>query len=249
VDRLLEATSHAEARHFWFRGLRRFVGPLLDAAVSGRERPRVLDAGCGTGWNLRTLTPLAGGHGIDLNRTGLGCARRAGLTRLARASVTALPFHDATFDLVTSFDVLYALAGSDARRAMSEMARVLRPGGTLVVNVAALDILRGGHAVLAEEVRRYDRRLLRAEVAEAGLEIVRLTYTNASLFPLILAARVVQRLAGLRTPEDTGREISVPPAPVNALLDGALALEAACLRAVNLPFGSSLLCAARKPGR
>jgi hypothetical protein len=103
--------------------------------------------------------------------------------------------------------------------------------------------------VLAEEVRRYDRRMLRAAVADAGLEIVRLTYTNASLFPLILAARVVQRLAGLRTPEDTGREISVPLAPVNALLDGALALEAACLRAVNLPFGSSLLCAARKPGR
>ena len=77
---------------------------------------------------------------------------------------------------------------------------------------------------------------------------MRLTYTNASLFPLILAARVVQRLAGLRTPEDTGREISVPPSPVNALLDGALALEAAWLRVVDLPFGSSLLCAARKPG-
>ena len=249
MDRLLEATSHAEARHFWFRGLRRFAGPLLEAAVAGLDRPRVLDAGCGTGWNLRTLAPLAGGHGIDLNRTGLGCARRAGLTRLARASVTALPFQDATFDLVTSFDVLYALTEVNARRAMSEMARVLRPGGTLVINVAALSILRGGHAVLAEELRRYDRRMLKAEVEEAGLQVVRLTYTNASLFPLILAARVAQRLAGLRTPEETGREISVPPAPVNALLDGALAVEAALLRVANLPFGSSLLCAARKRGR
>jgi SAM-dependent methyltransferase len=249
LDRLLEATSLAEARHFWFRGLRRFAGPLLEAAVAGRDRPRVLDAGCGTGWNLQTLTPLAGGYGIDLNRTGLARARRNGLVRLARASVTALPFHDATFDLVTSFDVLYALAEGDARRAMSEMARVLRPGGTLVINVAALSILRGGHAVLAEEVRRYDRRMLRAEVEDAGLHIVRLTFTNASLFPLILAARVTQRLAGLRTPDDTGREISMPPAPVNALLDAALAVEAAWLRAANLPFGSSMLCAARKPGR
>ena len=248
MDRLLEATSRAEAGHFWFRGLRRLVRPWLDAAVAGRDRPRVLDAGCGTGWNLHTLAALAGGVGVDLNRGGLGRARRLGLARLARATVTALPFPDGTFDLVTSFDVLYALTEADARLAMAEMARVLKPGGMLVVNVAALGILRGGHAVLAEEVRRYDRQTLKESVSEAGLEVERLTYTNASLFPLVLAARVAQRLAGRSTPEDTGLEISVPPAPVNALLDGMLAAEAALLHAIDLPFGSSLLCAARKPG-
>jgi SAM-dependent methyltransferase len=247
VDRLLEATAQAEARHFWFRGLRRFVSPLLARAVAGRARPRVLDAGCGTGCNLQMLPGLSDGYGVDLNRVGLNCARRSGLHRLARASVAALPFPDATFDLVTSFDVLYALTEDDARRAMSEMARVLKPGGTLVINVAALKILRGGHSVLAEELRRYDKRMMTAAVAEAGLEVARLTYTNASLFPLVLAARVLQRLAGMDTPEKTGREISVPPAPVNALLDGILALEARLLGAVNLPFGSSLLCAAQKP--
>jgi hypothetical protein len=51
----------------------------------------------------------------------------------------------------------------------------------------------------------------------------------------------------MNTPERTGREILVPPAPVNTVLDAALALEALLLRAVNLPFGSSLLCSARKP--
>jgi SAM-dependent methyltransferase len=247
VDRLLEATIQAEARHFWFRGLRRFVRPLLDQAVAGRARPRALDAGCGTGCNLRMLPQLAHGYGVDLNRLGLALARDSGLNRLARASVAALPFPDATFDLVTSFDVLYALGEDDAKRAMSEMARVLKPGGTLLVNVAALEILRGGHSVLAEEVRRYDRRAVKAAVTEAGLEVTRLTYTNAVLFPLILAARTLQRLAGMDTPERTGREILVPPAPVNTVLDAALALEALLLRAVNLPFGSSLLCSARKP--
>jgi SAM-dependent methyltransferase len=249
VDQLLAATSQAEARHFWFRGLRRFVSPLLTEAVAGRVRPRVLDAGCGTGWNLRSLPQMAGGYGIDLNRSGLGCARDGGLTRLARASVTALPFRDATFDLVTSFDVLYALTEDEARLAMSEMARVLKPGGTLIVNVAALEILRGGHGVLAEELRRYDRPMMRAAIAAAGLETSRMTYTNASLFPLILAARGVQRLAGLRTPEETGREISVPAAPVNAVLDAVLGLEAALVRLVDLPFGSSLLSVARKSRR
>jgi SAM-dependent methyltransferase len=249
VDRLLEATFRAETSHFWFRGLRRFVRPLLADALAGRPGPRVLDAGCGTGCNLRLLPELAGGYGIDLSQVGLHYARDAGLARVARASVTAIPFADGTFDLVTSFDVLYALTHEDARRAMSEMARVLKPGGTLIINVAALDILRGGHAVLAEELRRYDRRLLGAEVATAGLRTTRMTYTNASLFPAILAARILQRAAGLDTPEQTGREISVPLAPVNALLDALLTLEACVLRAIDLPFGSSLLCTARKPDR
>ena len=147
---------------------------------------------------------------------------------------------------MTSFDVLYALPNDDARRAVREMARVLKPGGTLIVNVAALEILRGGHSVLAEELRRYDRRMLREELEAAGLRPIRMTYTNAALFPLVLAARLVQRAAGLNTPEETGLEISVPPAPVNAALDALLALEARVLRVADLPFGSSLLCAARK---
>jgi SAM-dependent methyltransferase len=246
VDRLLDATFQAEVRHFWFRGLRRFARPLIAEALDGRPTPRVLDAGCGTGCNLRMLAALDGGIGIDVNRIGLGYARAAGLGRLARATVTALPFPDGAFDLVTSFDVLYALAEADAQRAIREMARVLKPGGTLIVNVAALRILRGGHSVLAEELRRYDRRLLGTELRAAGLHPVRMTYTNATLFPLVLAARIAQRVARLDTPEQTRHEIAVPPAPLNAALDTLLALEARALRVASLPFGSSLLCAARR---
>jgi SAM-dependent methyltransferase len=249
VDRLLEATFRAELDHFWFRGLRRFSRPLLRQALDGRRDPRVLDAGCGTGCNLRTLEELAGGFGFDLNRVGLGHARASGLTRLARASVANIPFASDTFDVVTSFDVLYALRPEDARKAVCEMARVLKPGGTLIVNVAALEILRGGHSVLAEEVRRYDRRMLGADLEAAGLRPVKMTYTNAGLFPLVLGARLLQRALGLDTPEETGREIAVPPAPVNAALDALLALEARVVRVISLPFGSSLLCAARKPDR
>jgi SAM-dependent methyltransferase len=246
VDRLLEATFRAEITHFWFRGLRRFARPLLAEALAGRSSPRVLDAGCGTGCNLRMLAGLSGGFGFDLNRVGLAHARESGLRRLARASVAAIPFADEAFDVVTSFDVLYALSADDAQRAVGEMARVLKPGGTLIVNVAALDVLRGGHAVLAEELRRYDRRMLAAELEAAALKPVRMTYTNAALFPLVLAARVTQRAAGMNTPAQTGREIAVPPRPVNAALDALLALEARLVRVTDLPFGSSLLCAARK---
>ncbi len=99
------------------------------------------------------------------------------------------------------------------------MDRVLKPGGWLIVNVAALPLLRGGHSVLAEEVRRYTRRTLAAKVEGAGFSVTRITYTNGLLFPFVLAARIVQRAAGFDTPVGTGREIRVPPAPVNAAFD------------------------------
>ncbi len=79
--------------------------------------------------------------------------------RLARASVTAAPFPSESFDLVTSFDVLYSLDDADEHKAVSEMYRVVRAGGFAVINVAAMDMLRGDHSVLSHERRRYSARI------------------------------------------------------------------------------------------
>jgi SAM-dependent methyltransferase len=247
IDRLLEATRRVEARHFWFRGLRRFVRPLLEASTAGLPSARILDCGCGTGGNLRMLGRHGTAFGFDLTWTGLRHARGYGERRVARACMTRMPFADASFDLVTAFDVLYALPDSDEPLAVDEMFRVLRPGGRTIVNVAALNILRGNHAVFGQEVRRSTRRRLRALLARAGFRIERLTYTNASLFPIMLVVRTAQRMAGLASPEEAGTDIALPPAPVNALLSTAVTLESMALRWMDMPIGSSLLCLARKP--
>jgi SAM-dependent methyltransferase len=248
VDLLLEATYRAEQRHFWFRGFRRFVAPLIADAARGRGDLLVLDCGCGTGANLALLEPCGCAIGIDLTMRGLEFAKTYGRRRLARADAARLPFPDDCFDLVTSFDVIYSLDEDAERRALREMTRVLRPGGALLVNVAALPILKGNHSVLALERRRYTRAMLRERLEGAGLRVSRLTYTNAVLFPLMLSVRLAQRALGFAESErDAGQEISVPPAPVNALLAWLLGLEALVLRHVSLPFGSSLLALAWKP--
>jgi SAM-dependent methyltransferase len=247
VERLLRATARAEARHFWFRGFRAFVAPLIRYAAAGRVDPRLVDCGCGTGANVEWLSAYARAYGFDLNTTGLRIGLEAGRRRLARGSVVAAPFQSGAFDIVTSFDVLYALEDVDERAAVAEMFRLLKPGGHLVVNVAALSILRGDHSVLSHEQRRYSRAELRARLESAGFVIVRITYTNATLVPPLAVARSLQRLRGLRGEGDAERDISVPPEPLNALLSAVMRLEAAWLRRFDLPFGSSLLCLARKP--
>lgn len=248
MDRLLEATAQAERRHFWFRGFRAFVAPLVVRAAGGRSVD-ILDCGAGTGHNLAWLARYGRATGIDLTWSGLAYARDAGRPRLARASAAALPFSDRSFDLVTSFDMLQCLPDQDEGRAVREICRVLRPGGHLVVNVAAMHLLWGNHSILAHEVRRYSRPGLRRLLEEAGFTVIRITYTNATLFPLVAAVRIVQRAAGLAASdadEAAAREIAIPPAPVNALLAGLLGAEARLVRAVNMPFGSSLAALARR---
>ncbi len=247
VEHLLRATALAEASHFWFRGFRAFIAPLVRHATAGRTDVRILDCGCGTGANLVLLGRFGRAYGFDLSETGLRFGREAGRSRLARAGVTAAPFAGAAFDLVTSFDVLYSLRTPDERTAVTEMYRLLRPGGYALINVAALDILRGDHSVLGREVRRYTRPALRTLLAGAGFTVERITYTNATLFLPIAIIRAAQRFRGLPDESQAQTDISVPPAPVNAILSGLLLLESVWLRRFDAPFGSSLLCLARKP--
>jgi SAM-dependent methyltransferase len=243
MDRLLEATARAERDHFWFRAFRRFTGPLLEQASGGRRDLLMLDCGCGTGYNLQALRRFGNAVGIDLTFSGLKYAAARGERRVAQASAGQLPFGGGIFDLVTSFDVIYSLPDDVERAAVAEMYRVLKPGGHLLLNVAAMPMLHGSHSVLSGEIRRYSKRGLRRVLEQGGFQITRLTYTNCSTLPLTAAVRFAQRLRGH---QESDAEISVPPAPVNAALSGILALESMALGFVDMPAGSSLLCLAHK---
>jgi ubiquinone/menaquinone biosynthesis C-methylase UbiE len=247
MEQLLDETFRAERDHFWFKGFRQFIAPLVDQALAGRPDARLLDCGCGTGTNLDTFRTRADAFGFDLTPGGLRYARTHGGLRVARASITDVPFASATFDVVTSFDVLQCLTEAQETRALAGMARVLKPGGALVLNLAALELLRGSHSVLAEEVRRYTKPLVRQALARAGLVPERITYTNFSLFPVMLATRWWQRVRGANRPDVIVEDMKLPSAPVNTTLTAILSLEARALRVTNLPIGSSILVLARKP--
>lgn len=246
MSALLAATAEAELAHFWFRGFRRFVQPMLEAAAEGRRDLVIADCGAGTGHNLTLLEPFGTPLGVELNRTGAMVARARGERRMICGTVTALPIATESIDLATSFDVLYCLPDAAERAALEEMHRVLKPRGRVVINVAANPRLAGEHAELTHEVRRYTRRTLEAALERAGFRTLRATYTNAATFPLVATVRGLQRRGLLRGTNGRARDIEVPAAPINAALSAALAIEARLARVVDIPFGSSLLALAEK---
>jgi SAM-dependent methyltransferase len=245
MDHLLELTGQAEATHFWFRGFRAFVRHALRDVTRGRTNLRILDCGCGTGNNLSWLSSYGRAVGFDLSSGGIEYARRAGRP-VVRADLTRIPFPSNAFDLAVSFDVFQCLP--DERGGISEIARVLRPGGTLVLTLAAFEMLGADHAELWQEVRRYTPGSARQLVSGVGLVPERVSFLFASLFPMMLAVRLGQRLARPFRSIDGDADIRVPPAPVNTALSWLLGAEAAVARHVPMPIGSSLLVIARKPG-
>lgn len=241
----LALTAKAETTHFWFRGFRMYVAPAIRGVVAGRDDLRIVDCGCGTGYNLKVLLrPYGRVFGFDLLPEGIRRARAAGRP-LTYANIEHIPFTSDSFDLATSFDVMQSVP--DDRRAIREIARVLRPGGHVVLNMTAMAMLGGDHSEVWGELRRYTRQAAADLVEDAGLEVVQIRYLFGSLVPLILAVRTTQRLLrSSRDPQDDS-DLIVPPAPANALLTAVVWIEAAIARYVAIPFGSSLLVVAKKP--
>jgi SAM-dependent methyltransferase len=243
MDDLLELTRQAEASHFWFRGFRGFVAPALRDLAAGRTDLQLVDCGCGVGQNLALLEPYGRAVGFDLMSGGTTAARRAGLP-IVRADVTRIPFATDTFDIVTSFDVLQCV--DEDRAALREMARIARPGGAVVLTLAAFDALRGDHAEVWQEQRRYTPSSARHLLQSAGLQVERIQFLFASLFPLMLVVRTAQRALRPFRALRPDTDIAVPSAPLNAALTWLVRQEATLARRLPMPVGSSLLVVGRK---
>jgi SAM-dependent methyltransferase len=236
----------AEEAQWWYAGQRAIAGGLLEPALASAARParpRLLDAGCGTGFNLVALGRLGRAAGIDLAPEALAFCRQRGVSA-GRGSLLALPVLDASVDVVTSFDVLYHAWVTDDRAAVAEMARVLVPGGLLLVRVPALKVLWGAHDTEVQSRHRYTRGELRSLLEGCGLTVLRATYSNSILFPLLLARRTLDRLLGRE-----GSDVGFLPAPLEWVFKKTLLAEAALVRrGLSFPVGASVVALARKPG-
>ncbi len=239
-----------EEHHWWYAGMRAVVLSLLPP-VFLPVTPVVLDAGCGTGYNMGWLKRRygAGVTGIDFSLQALDLCRRRGERALVRADAASLPFRSDVFDLVVSFDVLTHLKDEPARAAaLKEFLRVLKRGGQLLLRVAAYEWLRSSHDAVIMTHHRYGRRELRDAAVDAGFRLLRLTSANTILFPVAVIWRGLKK-AGLAPAGSDVRAITRGGDRLNQSLTSVLETEAAILSSgrFNFAFGLSIFLLAIKP--
>jgi SAM-dependent methyltransferase len=240
---------HEEERHWWYVGMRSIALSVLPAFSVPRQS-RILDVGCGTGYNLGWLRDhyQAGVAGVDCCSIALSFCLKRGEQQLVQGNVAVLPFKSAAFDLVTAFDMLSEIRDKASRsHALKELLRVLRPGGRVLIRVAACKWLRSGHDVEVSTNHRFGRRELYDLLGGAGFEVVRLTYANTLLFPAASLWRLMKR-AGIAPGGSDVRSSTRGPSGINSLLLSLLKLEAAILKNPRTRFwiGLSLVALARK---
>lgn len=232
-----------EDSYWWFVARRHLVHDLLVRYRPRRGGLRVVDVGCGTGATLSVLGRFGAITGIDRSADALHYSMLRGPHELVRGRAEELPVRDGSADIVTALDVLEHI-GDDARAA-AEFARVLRPGGVLLVTVPAGPALWSEHDEALDHLRRYRAARLRRLLVQAGLEVERLSPVICALLLPVAALRLMQRF-GRRKKGRPRTAFIVPPRPVNWLLTVLLLLETRWLVRFDLPAGVSLMAVARK---
>jgi dolichol-phosphate mannosyltransferase len=183
-------------QRYWQRARFRIIRGMVD------EAERILDIGCGSS---RIVQSLPQAVGMDMQIRKLRWLRAPG-RQLVQGSMNQLPFADGSFDAVISSEVIEHIPRSEVD--LSEMVRVLRPGGVLVLGTPDYGrwiwrtleniykkVFPQGYAT--EHINPYTRTELRRQLEALGLVVLDLQYVGAS--EMIFKARkplVAERDAG-----------------------------------------------------
>lgn len=223
-----------EESHFYYRAINGLVLCLLKREGIKRDG-KILDAGCGTGGLLIEMSKKYNVQGIDVSSEALKfCNKRKVKARLG--SLEELPFKSETFDAVTSIDVIYHKFIKDDTKAVSELVRVLKPGGILILRAPAFNFLKNDHDKVVMTSRRYTKKEFKKLAKKVKLEVIQISYLNPILFFLSILTKT-------RSGSSVGR---VNPL-VNWLGLAVLNFENLLVSwGLSLPIGQGVLLVARK---
>jgi SAM-dependent methyltransferase len=212
-----------------------------------------LDAGCGTGQNLRWLTETlkpASLVGFDRSPRAVEIASR----NVPEAHVYEDDLCDpdppgGSYDLILCSDVLYATGTAPAISGLRLLCERLRSGGLFLLHLPAFSWLYSRHDVAVHTKHRFRKAEVDSLLHELGLTIELNTYRMCLLFPLVVVSRLPSLLFRIHTSSaaEVRSDLRLPVAPLNVLLRTVVTVENRAIgRGMQFPWGSSLVAVGRK---
>ena len=151
-----EAMAEHDERHWWYRARREVVAALIRRKVTPPKDAQLLEIGCGTGHNLAMLGEFGAVDALEVDEVARGIAEeRLGHEVLSAPLPELVGVPDGHYDMVAAFDVIEHIPDDEA--ALEGIARVLKPGGKLVMTVPAHQWMWSAHDVVNHHQRRYSK--------------------------------------------------------------------------------------------
>jgi len=230
--------AELDDRHWWYRARRKIIADLIRREARLPASAQILEIGCGTGHNLAMLSGFGHVEGLELDEE----ARALSEKRLGRKVMSSpLPelagVPDRHYDLIGAFDVIEHI--DDDHAALASIATKLKPGGMFMMTVPAHQWMWSAHDAVNHHKRRYSRRSLKALINGSPLQLKRVGYFNSLLFPLAVAERAASKLRGKEE-----ADVTLPPAPLNMMLEKVFTAERHLVGRLPLPPGLSLFAVA-----
>lgn len=224
--------SDHSTEDFWFKGKNNLIEILLAKVCNERRNLKILNVGVGTGDDLKILNQYGKNYIVDIKAEALALIDSQWYEEKNLASACALPYRDSFFDLAVSFDVFEHI--EDDELAIKEVYRVLKPEGSLVFTVPAIQFLFSNHDQALNHYRRYNRKSLKNLLAL--FQSSKIFYWNTVLFLPIALIRILNKK---KAPKIDNLNL---PIWVNNIFYQLLSIDNWLInKNISLPFGLSLV--------
>jgi ubiquinone/menaquinone biosynthesis C-methylase UbiE len=248
-----EVMAKIEEKFWWYEGLRGYLKSVFHIFRKEIQPcPKILDAGCGTGENLRFMRKYFGNgkfSGFDIHSTSLNYSKKKNPNiQIYQCDIRNPSLKDSQYDIITILDVLYMTGIPETLEGLKKIVLKLKPGGLLIVHNPAFKWMYSEHDQAVHTIDRFSKQDMLNLSSELQLIPLKITYRNFCLFPFIVIHRLPRIFFKKQKAKHANSDLVMPNRIMNFILINIMAFENFLSRlGVNYSFGSSVCLVARKP--
>lgn len=241
-----------ERQHWWFvareKIISNYIKKLITDKTLNQNDLKILNVGCGPGRSSQYLSTFGEVTSVEYDKDCCEFASEKTGLKIINGSITELPFDHNFFDLVCAFDVIEHVENDQL--AVSEMKRVVKNNGVILITVPAFMSLWSHHDVINHHFRRYKLNEIEKlfDKSSDGNKIYT-SYFNFFLFPPIFLIRTISNLikSGKNRPGSGSDFETFKPGITNDLLYKIMHFESKLINQnFKLPFGVSIIYSWKK---